>query len=189
MKKITLILCLIVTVSFSSQAQRLLKGQKGIWISAGVPISKHTKPDTDNFSLSAGLTYTTQNANYWCFGVNYMRKGYKYRKQIVPVENLLLESGYMLNILADGGRNVLLNVGLSGVVGYEVINESEAFLDDGATLLDKDSFVYGVGGQIAIEGFVTDNLMLFAKAKTAIFWGSDMGKFRPQTSVGIRVLF
>lgn len=189
MKKITLILCLIVTVSFSSQAQRLLKGQKGIWISAGVPISKHTKPDTDNFSLSAGLTYTTQNANYWCFGVNYMRKGYKYRKQIVPVENLLLESGYMLNILADGGRNVLLNVGLFGVVGYEIINGSEELLDDGATLLDKDSFVYGVGGQIAIEGFVTDNLMLFVKAKTVMLWGSDMGKFRPQTSVGIRVLF
>lgn len=189
MKKITLILCLIVAVSFSSQAQRLLKGQKGIWISAGVPISEHIKPNADNFSLSAGLTYNVQNANYWCFGVDYMRKGYEYRKQIVPEENLLLESGYVLNILADGGRNVLLNVGFSGVVGYEIINESEELLDDGATLLDKDNFIYGVGGQIVLEGFVMDNLILFAKAKTAMLWGSDVGKFRPQASVGIRVLF
>lgn len=189
MRKITILLCLIIGLAYTGKAQRLLPKQKGGWFSVGIPISEYAKLDADNFLLSAGWTYTTQNTNYGYFGVDYMRKGYEYRKQIIPVENLLVESGYMFNITAYGGRNILLNAGFSGVVGYEIINGSEELLDNGATLLDKDSFVYGVGGQIAIEGFVTDNLMLFAKAKTVMIWGSDVGKFRPQTSVGIRVLF
>ncbi len=189
MKKILIILLFSIALTSSIQAQRLLPQPKGVFVSTGMPLGDKTKLDKEHFTLSLGLTYNASNSNYWIFGANYIRKGYTYRKQIIPLENLFLESGYMLNILSDSGKNILLNAGLSGIIGYEIVNESEQILHDGATLLDNDNFIYGIGGQVALEGFLTDNLMLFSKIGTAIIWGSDVSKYRPQANIGIRVLF
>lgn len=189
MKKIVIVILFFVALTSSVQAQRLLPKQKGFFISAGMPLGNNTGLDKEHFTLSLGMTYTTKNANYWIFGVNYIRKDYTYRTTRVPMENVLAECGYMLNIFSDGGKNCLLNTGIGGVAGYEIINKSKELLYDGATLLDKDNAVYGVSGQISLDVFLTDKLIVFTKAKTVLLWGTDLGQFRPQIDLGLRVSF
>lgn len=189
LQKISVLGMLLFLVFGNLSAQRLLLGQKGLWLSVGMPISETMPINRENCSVSVGFTTTTKHRNYWLYELSYHRKGYNYRKQTVPVEDVLFEGGYMLNILADSGKNILVNVGLSGLVGYERINDGKTHLLDGATLLNKDNFVYGASVGLSIEGYLCDNAVLFVKGKTVALWGTDLGQFRPQLSVGMRVLF
>ena len=95
----------------------------------------------------------------------------------------------MVNLFAEAGKNLLLNTGVSAIGGYEVINRSESLLYDGATLLDKNRFVYGGAYHLALDMFATDNLILFIKGKCNVLWNSDVEIFRPQIGAGIRIVF
>ena len=181
-----LIVCL-VAIAAVTHAQRLIPGQRGLQLSVGVPITENNLFDDGNFICEMAMTVNHKRANHWLFGLEYGKKNFVYRDTKLPAETFAFEGGYMLNLFSDGGKNLLLNTGITAVAGYETINRGEKLLPDGATLLERDRFLYGGAYHLALDVFATDNLVLFIKGKCNVLWGSDVERFRPQINTGIRI--
>ena len=70
--------------------------------------------------------------------------------------------------------------------GYERLNEGKKLLPDGATLLDRSRFVYGGAVHGSVEVFLTDRVLFLVKAQGRFLFGSDVHRFRPAVSAGLR---
>ena len=181
--------CIAVTLVFSlpSNAQRLIPKQRGIEVVGSVPILKGEKLfQGDNFGVSVSLTRYLKRENYSFVGVEYEQQNMPYRDYGVKLKDALLHLGYMHPILSDNGKNVLLYAGISALGGYEELNEDKKLLPDGATLLDRSRFVYGGAVHGSLEVFLTDRLLFLVKAQGRLLFGSDVHRFRPALSAGLR---
>jgi hypothetical protein len=54
------------------------------------------------------------------------------------------------------------------VAGYENINQGKATLYDGATILDKDNFIYGTGARLFFETYLSDRFVLLLQGRTKV---------------------
>ncbi len=189
MKRLVLIVAMTVAIAAVSHAQRLIPGERGLQLSVGVPVTENKLFDNGNFVANMAMTANHRKANHWLFGLEYAKKHFAYRDTFIPSETVAFESGYMLNLFSDAGKNVLLNTGITAVAGYEAVNRNEKILSDGATLLDKDRFVYGGAYHLSLDIYAADNLIVFVKGKCNVLWGSDVEMFRPALQTGIRIIF
>ena len=189
MRRILLFFVMTVAIATATHAQRLIPGQRGLQLSAGVPITESKLFENGNFTLEMAMTINHKRANQWLFGLEYAKKHFAYREIQIPSETVAFEGGYLLNLFSDAGKNVLFNTGITAVAGYETVNRNEKLLPDGATLLTRDRFVYGGAYHLALDVFVIDNLVLFVKGKCNVLWGSDVERFRPSLQTGIRLIF
>src|SRR5690606_30808524 len=162
------------------QAQRMLPKQKGLEVNAGI-LSKEI---SDNYYLNLTLTVNGKNGNYWIWGVEYTHQLSGYRDVQIPLDNYTGEAGYSLQLLADARKTITLNAGLTAVAGYETINRSEAMLPDGSIILDKDNFVYGTGGRLTLETYLSDRFVLLLQGRTKVLWGPALKQFRPPAGLG-----
>ena len=191
MKKNNIILtvCVAVAMTFSlpSHAQRLIPKQKGIEVVGSVPLIKGEKLFAkDNFGVGVSLTRYLKRENYPFVGIEYEQQNMPYRDYGVKLKDALLQVGYMHPILSDNGKNVFLYAGISALGGYEELNEEKNLLPDGATLLDRSRFVYGGAVHGSVEVFLTDRLLFLVKAQGRLLFGSDVHRFRPALSAGLR---
>ena len=195
-------LCL---TSFQAHAQRYLPGMKGLQFTAGMADGVHWNDNTD-FAYHIGAAYSvyTKNANRWVIGGEYLHKKYDYKDMRIPVEQFTAEGGYYLKFLSDRRKTFFLSLGLSALAGYETSNRSEKLLPDGSTLLDKDCFIYGgaltleleTDGSIKasdavaleLEAYLTDRVALLLNARERALFGSDIGKFHTQVSLGLKFI-
>ena len=188
-KKLILSACVAVAMAFSlpSQAQRLIPKQRGIEVVGSVPLIKGEKFfGKDNFGLGISLTRYLKRENYTFVLAEYEQQNVPYRSYNVNLKDALLQVGYMHQILSDNGKNVFLYGGISALGGYEEINEDQKLLPDGATLLDRSCFVYGGAVHGSVEVFLTDRLLFLVKAQGRLLFGSDVHRFRPALSAGLR---
>ena len=112
-----------------------------------------------------------------------------YRSYNVKLKDALLHLGYMHPVLSDRGKNVLLYGGISALGGYEELNEDKKLLPDGATLLNRSRFVYGGAVHGSGEVFLTDRVLFLVKAQGRFLFGTDVHRFRPAVSAGLRFNF
>jgi len=193
MKKFLLFtMCVVMAVAFAvpSHAQRLIPKQKGIEVVGCVPFVKGEKLFAkDNFGVGVSLTRYLKRENYAFALAEYEQQNMPYREYEVKLKDALLQVGYMHPILSDNGKNVFLYGGISALGGYEELNEDKKLLPDGATLLDCSHFVYGGAVHSSMELFLTDNLLLILKAQGRLLFGSDVHRFRPALSAGLRFNF
>ena len=191
-KKIILSVCAAVAMAFSlpSHAQRLIPKQRGIEVVGSVPLIKGEKLFTgDNFGVGISLSRYLKKENYTFVMAEYEQQNMPYRSYNVKLKDALLQMGYMHPILSDNGKNVLLYGGISALGGYEEINEDQKLLPDGATLLDRSHFVYGGAVHSSVEVFLTDRLLFLIKAQGRLLFGTDVHRFRPAVSAGLKFNF
>ena len=189
-KKLILSACVAVAMAFSlpSQAQRLIPKQRGIEVVGSVPLIKGEKLfKGDNFGVGISLPRYLKKENYTFVMAEYEQQNMPYRSYNVKLKDALLQMGYMHPILSDNGKNVLLYGGISALGGYEQLNEDKKLLPDGATLLDRSRFVYGGAVHGSVEVFLTDRLLFLVKAQGRLLFGSDVHRFRPALSAGLRL--
>ena len=193
MKKIIILsVCIAVAMAFSlpSQAQRLIPKQRGIEVVGSVPLIKGEKLFTgDNFGVGISLTRYLKRENYTFVGVEYEQQNMPYRSYNVKLKDALLQVGYMHPVLSDRGKNVFFYGGISALGGYEQLNENKKLLPDGATLLDRSRFVYGGAVHGSVEVFLTDKMLFVLKAQGRFLFGTDVHRFRPAVSAGLRFNF
>ena len=193
MKKIIILsVCAAVAMAFSlpSQAQRLIPKQRGIEVVGSVPLIKGEKfLAADNFGIGVSLTRYLGRENYTFVMAEYEQQNMPYRSYNVKLKDTLLHLGYMHPIVSDRGKNVLLYGGVSALGGYEQLNEDKKLLPDGATLLDHSRFVYGGVLHGSVEVFLTDRVLFLIKAQGRFLFGTDVHRFRPAVSAGLRFNF
>lgn len=191
-KKIILSACVALAMAFSlpSQAQRLIPKQRGIEVVGSVPLIKGEKfLAADNFGVGVSLTRYLKRENYTFVGIEYEQQNMPYRDYAVKLKDALLQVGYMHPILSDNGKNVFFYGGISALGGYEQLNEDKKLLPDGATLLDRSRFVYGGAVHGSVEVFLTDGVLFLVKAQGRFLFGTDVHRFRPAVSAGLRFNF
>lgn len=185
MMKYIFVVVLAMCSMTALQAQRMLPKQKGLEINAGM-LSKEIN---DNYYLNLTLIVNGNNGNYWIWGAEYAHQLSDYRDVPIPLETYMGEMGYSLQLLGDARKTITLNAGLTAVAGYETINRSEAILPDGSTILDNDNFVYGTGGRLMLETYLSDRFVLLLQGRTKVLWGTDLKQFRPSAGIGLRFNF
>ena len=191
-KKIILSVCAAVAMAFSlpSQAQRLIPKQRGVEVVGSVPLIKGEKLFTgDNFGMGAALTRYLGHENYTFVMAEYEQQNMPYRSYNVKLKDALLHLGYMHPIVSDNGKNVFLYGGISALGGYEQLNKDNKLLPDGATLLDRSRFVYGGAVHGSVEVFLTDRVLFLVKMQGRFLFGTDVHRFRPAVSAGLRFNF
>ena len=191
-KKIILSVCIAVATAFSqpSQAQRLIPKQRGIEVMGSVPLIKGEKLFAkDNFGVGVSLTRYLKREKYVFVMAEYEQQNMPYRSYNVKLKDALLQVGYMHPVLSDNSKNVFLYGGISALSGYEQLNEDKKLLPDGATLLDRSRFVYGGAVHGSVEVFLTDRVLFLVKAQGRFLFGTDVHRFRPAVSAGLRFNF
>lgn len=191
-KKIILSVWTVVAMTFSlpSQAQRLIPKQRGVEVVGSVPLIKGEKfLASDNFGMGVSLTRYLSRENYTFVMAEYEQQNMPYRSYNIKLKDALLQVGYMQPVFSDRGKIVFFYSGISALGGYEQLNEEKKLLPDGATLLDRSRFVYGGAVHGSVEVFLTDRLLFLVKAQERLLFGSDVHRFRPAVSAGLRFNF
>jgi len=62
-------------------------------------------------------------------------------------------------------------------------------LYDGAKIVSEDNFIYGAGGRITFETYLSDRFVFILQGRTKVLWGTDLKQFRPSVGVGLRFNF
>jgi len=186
MKKYIYTVLLLFVAMTVAQAQRMLPKQKGLEISTGI-LSKD-KIGNDYY-INIGMTVNGKNGNYQLWVLEYTHQYHKYKDIRIPQETYTAEGGYSFFLLGDSRKNITLNAGITGVVGYESINSNETILFDGAKILNDNNIIYGAGGRLSFETYLSDRLVLTLQGRTKVLWGTDLQQFRPSAGVGLRFNF
>ncbi|MGH2666723.1 conjugal transfer protein TraO [Flavobacterium sp.] len=186
MKKYLLATLFVITSSIMMQAQRMLPKQKGLEINAGT-LSRYNSDR--NYYLSIGLTVNGRNGNYRLWALEYTHQYSKYKELRIPQETYSMEGGCSFYLLGDPAKNISLNTAITGIIGYETINRGNNILYDGAKILNEENFIYGAGGKLSLETYLSDHFVLLVQAKTKVFWGTSLEQLRASAGVGLRYNF
>ena len=172
-----------------ANAQRYLPGMKALQVTAGMAGGGHWNSDTD-FACHFGAGYRayTKKANRWGICGGKPPKKYDYKEMRNSGEQFTAEGGYYLKFLSDRRKTFFLSLGLSALAGYETSNRGDKLLPDGATLLDKDCFIYGGALTLELETYLTDRVVLLVNARERMLFGSDIGKFHTQVGMGLKFI-
>jgi len=185
MKKYMIVL-LLVMISFNSYSQRMVNKQKAVELNAGI---LNTKTASENFYLNLTLNRFVRHGNYWIWGMELQRQKRDVRQWNVPIESYIGEAGYSKQLLSDRRKFITLNLALTAAAGYERVNKGDTLLLDGAKLLSRDQFVYGTGGRLSLETYLSDRIVFLIQGRVRVLWGTDLDRFRPSAGIGIRVNF
>ncbi|MDR6919524.1 conjugal transfer protein TraO [Chryseobacterium sp. 2987] len=182
MKKI-LSLFLMVLPFTSLLAQRLLPHQKGLQLSVG--LFSNDKPK-DNYFVNLEQTRNHKKGNYHFWSTEYQRRTAMYLESTIPIETYLLSGGYSLHVIGLPDKSINLNTGIEASGGYQQINHNKLQLPDGSVINNKSGFVYGAGGRLTLEVYLTNFMILSIQAKAKYLWGTRFNQFRPATGIGLR---
>jgi len=176
----------ILTMNVQSFAQQMIPKQKGFEISYSVfPNS----PEKQNYVLAAGLISYGRNGKYVFVRAEYSRKYYEYRNYDIPIDTFLLNAGYSFYLVGDSMRNVNLNLGISGLVGYEQVNRGKSILFDGSLLNTTESLVYGFSGRLSLESYLTEHLVFIVDGQLRFLQNSPLGTLHSLFGLGLRYNF
>jgi len=175
---------ILLALTVSVQAQRRLHGQQGIQATIG----KVDGFKTNSLHTGIALNQFTKNGHQWMFGAEYLHKKLPYKVQWVPVEQFTGEAGYYRTILSDRSKTIFVSAGLSGMVGYELVNRDKPLLYDGSTLLSKSKFLWGGAVSFEIETYLTDGIIILAGFRQRILPASTVNKFHYQLGTGLKFI-
>ena len=188
MKKLLFFLLLVFALYGQVKAQRFLSGQQGIQITGGMTDGTCGFSQPNAYYLGAALSTYTNKDNRWVFGGEYLLKQYAYKDSYIPQVQFTAEGGYYLNLLSDKHKTFLLSAGGSLVVGYETSNWGKKLLFDGATLQNKDAFIYGGTITLEVEMYLSDRTILLINSRERILWNSSFGTFHTQYGIGLKFI-
>lgn len=172
-----------------AQAQRYLPGQRGLEFTGGfVNGFKVSKQDGQAFYGNISMSTYTKKGNRWVFGAEYLQKQFEYRDVYLPVAQITAEGGHYFKFLSDGSKTVFFSIGGSALTGYETLNWGERLLYDGASLKDKDSFIYGGAISFEIETYLSDKIVFLLRARERIMFGSAINRFQFQLGAGLKIM-
>ncbi|SJL19367.1 conjugal transfer protein TraO [Porphyromonas gingivalis] len=192
MRKSLFFLFVVSLALFAGQAhaQRCLPKMEGIRLTAGMAdgcYSSSSKNET-GYTFGASLATYTKGGHQWVLGAEYLRRYHPYRERRIPVEQFTGEGGFFGNVLSDGSKTFFLSAGISALAGYETVNGGEKGLFDGATLRNKDGFLYGGAVTLQAETYLTDRLVLLLYGRERCLWGGSTRRFHTQYGVGLKII-
>ncbi len=173
--KVRLFLIFIISMSYNAQSQNH---------SSALDVLGGYVPDG-----FAGMI----NYNYYITRYNFVQGSVFYSSHIIekegidiPYSTLTFNIGYMLSVKTSKNQNVKLNIGFGGLAGYEIINNGNDTLENGALLMDKSKFLYGGYLSAELSIYLSDSFNLIFKGNEYYHHNSDLGEFTLFAGAGLR---
>jgi hypothetical protein len=166
-------------------AQRYLAGQRGLQVTAGTV--NGLDPDA-GFHSGIAFSQYTKGAGRWASGLEYFEKRHPYKDINIPQSQFTVDAGYYLKFLSDRRKTFFLSLGASAMAGYETVNWGSKLLPDGATINNKDAFLYGGAVTLESEIYLTDRIVLLCNIRERLLAGSSAGKLNTQLAFGIKII-
>lgn len=187
---IFVITILCFALSGEAFSQRCLHGMQGIQITTGMADGFYGSDNRNEtgFYWGVSLSSYAKNGNKWMFGAEYLKRNYPYKENRIPVQQFTGEGGYYLNFLSDAGMTFFFSLGLSAMAGYETVNKGNGLLFDGATLENRDRFLYGGALTLEMEVYLNDRIVLLLTGRERILGGSSVAKFHAQFGIGVKFI-
>ena len=156
-------------------AQRGLPGMNSVEFGMDMVDGFHAGNRKDKTGYALRLTAQTyaKHGNKWTYGVEMLKRYYPYRDSQIPLWQYTAEAGYAYNFYSSPEKLVFLNIGVSGMLGYEAVNRGERLLWDGS---------------LEAETYLTDRLVLVLRLRERILWGGAASLFHTGFGVGIRYI-
>lgn len=189
-KSIVLLVALLALCAGQAKAQRCLPGMKGVQFTADMADGFYNKANRRDAGFALGLAVSsyTKGGNKWVVGAETMQRYYPYRSGRIALGEYTAEGGYYYNFFSDPKKTVFLNVGASGMMGYEAVNGGKKLLTDGAALRKHESFIYGSAVTLEAETYLSDRVVLLVRLRQRILWGSAAKHFHTQYGLGIKYI-
>jgi len=106
----------------------------------------------------------------------------------IPYNNLTFNLGFVTTLLDNKFKTFSLNIGSGIIAGYEIINNGDKELVNGALILNDSGFIYGGFATLELEKIIGDgdwNLLL--KSNYFYHHNSDLGKHVSFVGLGFRI--
>jgi hypothetical protein len=163
---------------------------RGIQVTAGMTDGMYSSaPDSETgYYFGAAMAVYAKKGNKWVVGAEFMERYHPYREMCLPVSQFTAEGGYYLKILSYPSKTFLLSLGSSALAGYETVNRGEKLLFDGATIRNRDTFIYGGAITLEVETYLTDRIVFLLTGRQRVLWGNSTGRFHTQFGVGLRIM-
>jgi hypothetical protein len=176
--------------SFQAYGQRCLPGQQALQITAGGVDGFNIEAKSPCFAFQTGIAFSQyeKNGERWLFGAEYLQKQYPYKNIALPQAQFTLETGYFLNFFSDVSKTFFLSIGASALGGYQRVNWNKKLLFDGATINNRDGFIYGGALTLEPEVFLSNSLVLLCNVCERVLLGSSTGRYDTQFSLGIKYI-
>lgn len=174
-----------------AKAQRNLPGMKGVQFTAEMVDGFYSPGNRTDVGYAFSLAVFTyvKGGNKWVYGGEIIQRYFPYRTTRIPLAQYTGEAGYYYNFFSCPRKVVYLNIGLSGMLGYEAVNGGKRLLDDGAVLYESESFLYGGAVTLEAEACLTDCFSLGFRLRERILWGSAAGYFHTQYGISFKYIF
>ena len=186
MKKLSLLFGMILCIAVPElPAQRYLPGMRGVQFTTGT--INGLNPEMGFHTGMAIATYT-KHADRWVVGFEYLEKRHTYKDLKIPQSQFTLEAGYFLKFLSDWRKTFFAAIGASAMAGYETVNWNDKLLIDGATIHNRDVFLYGGALTLEVETYLTDRLVLLTNVRERFMPSSSIGKLNTQFGLGLRFM-
>lgn len=176
--KIKLLFLLIFGVVYMSQGQRAFATSVGL--SAGY--------SEDGYGALFNYNYHNARRSYVhvglfaSFSVDKETVGYE-----IPYNIFNIQPGYYFRIAqTEGFKPVSLYLGGGGILGYEILNNGNNELPNGALINAKSQFLYGGFAGLEVDYAFSDDWSFVAKANEYYHVNSDVGNWYPYFAVGLR---
>jgi hypothetical protein len=186
MKKYIYAIMLAVMSITAAEAQRMVPGQKGMEVNAGVLSAEQP---SENYYLNIALTVNGKHGSYWLWAMEYTHEYADYKELRIPLETYTAEGGYSLQLLGDARKHITLNAALTAIAGYETINRGRDMLYDGSKILNEEHFLYGAGGRLSLETYLSDHFVFLIQGRAKALWGTSREQLRPSAGIGLRFNF
>lgn len=105
----------------------------------------------------------------------------------IPYNIFTVQPGYFRKVWEQPTfKKYALDLGGGGVLGYEVINNGNNTLENGAILDARSQFIYGAYLGLEFEILLGNSLSVLIKTNEYYHANSDVGNFYPYAGIGLR---
>lgn len=174
----SLVLFLFLFMAMSLSAQRGGNYASSVGLSGGYA--------EDGFGIMATYNYHLDRSTYAqlsIFAAIAEDKG----DYDIPYNIFTVQPGCFVKVWEQPNfRRYALNISGGGIIGYEVINNGNNTLDNGAVIDGKSRFIYGIYAGVEWEMILGNDLSLLVKANEYYHINSDVGNFYPYVGIGLR---
>lgn len=142
---------------------------------------------TNGFGFHASYNYELSENGYLQTGLFASKSIDKSSDLEVPYTTLALNIGYYYNLVKDRNSQFIGSIGAGPSVGYEIINNGDTELDNGALINGNSGIVYGGFIGTELKYFISDEIALMGVVNTYLYANSDLGTASLYAGLGVKV--
>ena len=164
-----------------AKAQRYIAGFEAVEFRAGIV-------EVSGVTANLGFSKYTSAKNRLLFDIDYLQRDYSYDAMKISLRQFTVSAGKNYLLYSDHTKVFFASVGSNLLLGYELINDGNKLLPDGAIILSENKFIYGLTINFEMEYYFDDNKIIIGGVRQRAMLGSTVTPFHTQFFIGFKYI-